>query len=80
MTIKSCHWASNKDHNCSFVSQTLAHLLFEEVPLLQSQSVSLSDDRNDVHHLTKTSHELHIQRPKTEENYKGERDVMEWTS
>ncbi len=74
------HLTKTSNNNCSFVSQTLAHLLFEEVPLLQSQSVSLSNDRNDVHHLTKTSHELHIQRPKTEENYTGERDVMEWTS
>lgn len=54
-----------------------AHLLFEEVPLLQSQGVSLGDNRNNIHHFTETSHELYIQRPKTED--KGEIDVMDCT-
>ena len=48
------------------------HLLLEEVPLLQGECVGLSDDRDDVHHLAQTPHELNIQRAQAGEREREE--------
>lgn len=49
-----------------------SYCLFEVVPLLQGQRVSLGNDGDDVDHLTEAPHELHIQRPEAVGGQRGQ--------
>lgn len=66
------HFQSNNAEISQGIIKNECYLLFEEVPLLQGECIRLSDDRDNVDHLTETSHEFYIQRSQTER----ERDNM----
>lgn len=58
------------------IRNTGGYLLFEEVPLLQSECVCLGNDGDDVDHLAETPHELHVERPQTEELKRKRSDAV----